>query len=134
MLDNKYFEFSSVVEAPVTGLMTEEEFVEHYTRMYGELQANDPSENGMRARMERARLYGTSSLVGGPNKDGIEEWLKGETLNTYGDYDEELEEKTGDGYVSKWPGLEAFKQEWFGEDDDSDEVVGLRDKVNPVDG
>lgn len=116
-LDGKYFEFSSVVEAPVTGLMDEAEFREHYTRLYGEMKANDPGAEGLEARMLRARIYGTSSLM----LDGrtFEQWLEGQTLNTY---------RRG------FPGLAKWKVDNFVDDDSSEPIESLRERHNPVDG
>lgn len=116
-LNNKFFEFSSVVEAPVTGLMTEKEFREYYQHLYGEIKTNDSGAEGLDARMERARKYGTSSLM--LNGRTFDQWLEGQTLNTY----------------KHWPGIDKWKAdyfEWAGEDDQP--VDTLRDRHNPVDG
>jgi hypothetical protein len=119
---DRWFEFSSVVEAPVTGLMTEEEFVEHYTRLYGEMAAEASHQDGMRARMARARKNGTSDMVG--RYDTFEKWLEMNTLNTYRS---DKEDETA------WPGMDQFMKDYFIDDDSSDEVVGLPDRPKPID-
>jgi hypothetical protein len=55
-LDDLYFEWSTIVDAPITYGMTLEEFAEHYRSEYGESGMRDFSE-----RMERVEQKGTSS-------------------------------------------------------------------------
>lgn len=118
-----FFEFTTVAEGPCTALMKEGEFVEWSTRMYGELYRDDTGPSGLQARMARARKVGHSSMI--DSDTNVEDFLRSNMLNTYGSYDEELEAKTGDGYVSKWPGMDAVVLEHWGENpfDDSSEVV-----------
>jgi hypothetical protein len=120
-LDGKFFEFSTVVDAPVTDLMSEEEFIDYYTRLYGEMAAESDHRDGMRARMQRARENGTSSMLPGDNDGGIEEFLKSNMFAHYGTYNED----TDDHVIDKWPGLEGFKREWFSDSDEP--VVQLKD-------
>lgn len=117
-LDNKFFEFSTVVEAPVTSLMCEAEFREYYERIHGELRTNQPGAEGLDARMDRARKYGTSSLMRAPNQT-FEDWLEGQTLNTY---------------PRGFPGLAKWQELNFVDDDSAEPVDSLRERHNPVDG
>lgn len=57
-LDDKYFEWSTVVEAPVTLGLTLEEFIRYYQDEYGRMGLE-----GLDRRLERVEKYGTSSMV-----------------------------------------------------------------------
>jgi hypothetical protein len=116
-LDGKFFEFSTVVEAPVTGLMDEAEFREYYAGVYGELKAANPGAEGLDARIDRARAFGTSSLMRRPG-DTFEQWLEGNTRNTY---------------PLGFPGLVKWKADSFVADDSHDPVETLRERNKPVD-
>ncbi len=78
-LHDMFFEFSSIVEAPVTGLMTDAEFKEFSRRMYGDLYADGTSDIQLIRRMERAWSHGHSSL----HHEGcetLEDFLKSEVV------------------------------------------------------
>jgi hypothetical protein len=123
-LDGKYFEFTTVAEGPCTDLMSEEEFTEHYTRLYGEMAATSDHFDGLRARMARAREYGHSQRIGGDPKT-LEEFLQS-NMGEYRKYNEAT-----DDFDDHWPGMEEFKRQWFSDSDEP--VVGLQEHVNPVD-
>lgn len=112
----KFFEFTTVAEGPATDLMDEATFIEFSTRMYGELYAEADHRDGLKARMERARECGVSSMMG---YESLEDFLKGNTIMALGKHDEELEARTGDGYVSGWPGLDEYMRDNFTLDDDN---------------
>jgi hypothetical protein len=120
---DKFFEFTTVAEGPCTDLMDEKTFIEFSTRMYGEMYAESPHQDGLKARMDRARARGHSSMI--DTDDNVEDFLKNNMLNSYGSYDDDLEQETGDGYVSKWPGMDALVLEYWGENalDGSPDVV-----------
>lgn len=54
--DGKFFEWSTVVDAPVTHAMTREEFEEHYRFQYGQSAMSEFPE-----RMRRAIAHGCSA-------------------------------------------------------------------------
>lgn len=56
-LADKYLEWSTIVDAPVTQGMTREEFVDYYIRRYGETSRAEMVE-----RLTRADATGTSAL------------------------------------------------------------------------
>lgn len=58
-LDGKFFEWSTVVDAPVTYLMEEAEFLAYQRNEYGDRYADSELDT----RMERARVKGTSSML-----------------------------------------------------------------------
>lgn len=70
-LNGLFFEYSTVVGAPVTDLMTEEEFTVYAQRMYGDLHV----EHDLPGRFERARARGHSSLDN--DSPTLEEYIKG---------------------------------------------------------
>lgn len=105
MLGDRFFEFSTIVEAPVTGLMTEDEFVEFSTKLYGELYRD----NELPGRLDRARKYGHSYMI--TDAETLEDFLRSHTLNTYRAPDHFTDEE-----VDEWdgfPGMEAFIAEYF---------------------
>ena len=57
-LDEKYLEWSTIVDAPVTYGMTEKDFSQYYKEQYG-IQGY---ENDYRSRMERVNATGTSAF------------------------------------------------------------------------
>jgi hypothetical protein len=61
----RYLEWSSVVDAPVTYLMTEEELKEHLLQTYG----YEEGLNRLEERLARVRKQGTSSQIGDTKKD-----------------------------------------------------------------
>ncbi len=125
-LDGKYFEFTTVAEGPCSDLMSEEEFVQHYTRLYGEMAAESPHYDGMRTRMERAREFGHSQRIGG-DPETLEDFLRGE-MGEYRTYNEETED-----FDDNWPGMEKFKADWFS--DGEGEITQLDDPLHKsVDG
>lgn len=116
-LDGKFFEFSTAMEAPVTGLMNEAEFRDYYVGVYGELKTNDPGAEGLDARIDRARAFGTSSLMLRPG-DSLEQWLEVNTRTTY---------------PLGFPGIVKWKADSFVDGDSSGPVDTLRERSNPVD-
>lgn len=117
-LDGKFFEFSTVTETPVTTLMSEDEFVTYYHQQYGEMAADMPGPMGMFGRMDRAKQQGTSDL---DDDRDVEAWLKASTRNYYA--------KGNPSGQTKWPGLEAFKAEWFDDAGSTEEVYVLTDRL-----
>lgn len=117
--DGKFFEFSSIVESPVTTLMSREEFENHYCRMYGEISRDDPGALGMKDRMDRAERNGVSDLDWMPENGGLEPWLRMMTLNHYNEVNPNGQHE--------FPGLEGFLKEWFGHDDGEGDIVQLED-------
>lgn len=77
-IEDKYFEWSTIVDAPVTYGMTLEEFTQYYREEYGEQGMRDLPE-----RMERVEAKGTSALAYG----SLDELLE---CNRAGENDEEL--------------------------------------------
>ena len=55
--EGMFFEWSTVVDAPTTMAMGEDQFRDHYRRKYGEVMMP-----GLDARLDRARANGTSAL------------------------------------------------------------------------
>lgn len=121
--EGQFFEFSTVVEGAVTGLMNEQEFIEFSTRMYGEIYAEDPGPEGLKARMDRAKDRGSSSMLEG-GYDSLEEFLEMNTLNQYGPIE--------DGDSTNWPGLEKFMADSFVQETD-ESVDGSPDVIMPGD-
>lgn len=115
-LDGKLFEFSTTIEAPVTSAMDEAEFRSYYQEVYGEIKANQPGAEGLDAKIDRARAFGTSSLMRKPG-DNFEKWLEDHTRKTY---------------AGNFPGLSVWKREYLTWSDDA--VTHLRERHNPVDG
>ncbi len=72
-IDDRYFEFSTIVDAPVTYLMTREEFEAYYCSEYSNSATDKFAE-----RMERADRKGTSSMI----DDSFEDMI---SCNRYGD-------------------------------------------------
>lgn len=72
-IDDRYFEFSTIVDAPVTYLMTREEYEAYYRSEYGNSAMDKFAE-----RMERADRKGTSSVM----DDSFEDMI---SCNRYGD-------------------------------------------------
>lgn len=117
--DGKFFEFSTVVESPVSALMTREEFENYYTRTYGELERDNLGALGMKDRMARAEANGVSDLDWFPAHGGLEPWLRSQTLNYF--------TKGNPNKVTKFPGLQGFMDYWFGHDDGEGDIVQLED-------
>ena len=57
-IKDRYFEYSTVVDAPVTYGMTLDEFKKYYTEEYGR-----SSEVNLKQRLERVESKGTSSYM-----------------------------------------------------------------------
>lgn len=72
-IDDRYFEFSTIVDAPVTYLMPRKEFEAYYLVEYGNSAMYKLAE-----RLERADAKGTSSMM----DDSFEEMI---SCNRYGD-------------------------------------------------
>ena len=77
-IEDKYFEYSTVVDAPVSVLMSLEDFKNYYKEEYGE-QAMP----GLKKRLDRADEKGTSSLI----DDSFESMI---SCNYFGDGKQEL--------------------------------------------
>ncbi len=67
-LEGHYFEWSSVVDAPVTEPMTLADFTEYYQREYGAAGLH-----GLQHRLDEVEMKGTSALL----YDSVEELLSG---------------------------------------------------------
>ena len=85
-VDDRYFVFSTVVDAPITRLMTKAEFEEYYRKEYGTVGLKE-----LVPRLERTDAKGTSSHL----YDSFEEMV---CCNRYGDGEETL---TRDEFISQ---------------------------------
>lgn len=89
-LEDRYFDYSTIVDAPVTEPMTLEAYTEHYRTEFGERGMKE-----LPARLERVEKHGTSSQQGetpeemlmcnraGPNEspcsiEAFRAWARGE--------------------------------------------------------
>ena len=72
-LDGRYLEWSTIVDAPVTELMTLEEFETHYRYQYGQ-----EGMDGLPRRMKRVEDRGNSFFGGMTNDDIIRHNRAGE--------------------------------------------------------
>lgn len=79
-------EWSTVVDAPITELMREDEFVEYYRESYGKQGLA-----GLEERMERVRMKGVSSMVHSSLKDLVSGYNRAGPDETYLSIDEIME-------------------------------------------
>jgi len=71
-LDGMYFDWSTVVDAPVTYGMTLAEFKRYYRERYGSHDMDADDDAGFKARMKRVEAKGTSTHC----YDSVEELVK----------------------------------------------------------
>lgn len=81
-----FLEWSTIVDAPISNLMTEEDFVRYYRRRYGEQEMS-----GLEERMERVRLKGVSSMLHGSLKDLVTGYNRAGPDESYLSIDEIME-------------------------------------------
>lgn len=76
--EGQFFEWSTIVESPVTTGGTRDEFVEYYRDEYGRSKMGDLPE-----RMERAEKNGTSSRMGETLNDLVEVAMLNGTIKSW---------------------------------------------------
>ncbi len=77
-LDGKFFEWSTVVEAPVTIAVTRDQFTEYYQQEYGRANMGDLPD-----RMDRAEKTSCSSRIGDTVTELVETAILNGTINSW---------------------------------------------------